>query len=151
MDQVVGDTLDTGGVRVGTAGGSYPDWEGVVYPRGAARTGEALRLLARLLDVLEINVSFYRPPSVRMARSWLASVAPFPTFVFTAKLWQGFTHQRDEAHPAEELAYREGIEPLLEAGRARGAVGPVPPRLLTTPPAPAPPPPALGSVRPRAP
>jgi uncharacterized protein YecE (DUF72 family) len=109
--------VDTGGLLVGTAGWSYPDWEGIVYPRGACRSGEALRVLSRLFDVLEINVSFYRPPTPAMARGWLAAVSPHPAFRFTAKLWQGFTHQRDDTHDAEEAAWREGLEPLREAGR----------------------------------
>jgi len=109
--------LDTGGLLVGTAGWSFPDWEGVVYPRGAARSGEALKILSRIFDVLEINVSFYRPPTPVMARAWLAAVAPIPSFRFTAKLWQGFTHQREEPHDAEEQAWKEGIAPLAEAGR----------------------------------
>jgi uncharacterized protein YecE (DUF72 family) len=109
--------LDTGGLLVGTAGWSFPDWEGVVYPRGAARSGEALRTLSRIFDVLEINVSFYRPLTVAMARSWLAAVASLPGFRFTAKLWQGFTHQRDQTHDVEEREWKEGIAPLHEAGR----------------------------------
>lgn len=109
--------MDTGGLLVGTAGWSFPDWEGVVYPRGAGRSGEALRALSRLFDALEINVSFYRPLSPAMAQGWLATVSSLPAFRFTAKLWQGFTHQRDQAHEAEEAAWREGIAPLQEAGR----------------------------------
>jgi len=104
-------------VRVGTAGWSYPDWEGIVYPKGTAATREALVLVARLFDTLELNVTFYRPPSARMAESWVKRVAFRPSFRFTAKLWQGFTHRRDESHAVEEKAFKEGIAPLMEASR----------------------------------
>lgn len=104
-------------LRVGTAGWSYPDWEGIVYPKGVATTAEALVLVASLFDTVEINMTFYRVPSVRMAESWARRVAARPHFRFTAKLWQGFTHARDEPHAAEERAFKEGIEPLREAGR----------------------------------
>ena len=103
--------------RVGTAGWSYPDWEGIVYPKGAASSGEALAVLAGLFDVLEINVTFYRPPSSRMAESWVRRVADRPEFRFTAKLWRGFTHQRDREHRDEEKSLKDGLAPLEDAGR----------------------------------
>lgn len=103
--------------RVGTAGWCYPDWEGIVYPRGASRSKRALTLLAQLFDVLEINVTFYRSPSARMAEGWAERVARRPSFLFTAKLWQGFTHQRDDLHAEEEKRFRDGIAPLSNSGR----------------------------------
>jgi uncharacterized protein YecE (DUF72 family) len=118
--------VDTGGVLVGTAGWSFPDWEGIVYPKGAARSQEGLRFLSRLFDALEINVSFYRPILPSMARSWLSCVSSSPAFRFTAKLWQGFTHRRDGRHEAEETAWREGVEPLLEAGRLEAVLAQFP-------------------------
>ncbi|MFQ5700603.1 MAG: DUF72 domain-containing protein, partial [Acidobacteriota bacterium] len=104
-------------LRVGTAGWCYPDWEGIVYPKGASARKDALRILAHLFGTLEINVSFYRPPSPRMAAGWVKQVASRPSFLFTAKLWRGFTHQRDGVHAREEGAFRDGTAPLRESGR----------------------------------
>jgi len=104
-------------IRVGTAGWSYPDWEGIVYERGSTGSGRALETLVRLFDVLEINVTFYRPPTARMTAAWARTVSGKTAFLFTAKLWQGFTHQRTAVHAVEERAFREGIAPLREAGR----------------------------------
>jgi uncharacterized protein YecE (DUF72 family) len=104
-------------IRVGTAGWSYPDWEGIVYPRGSQGSGRALEALVRMFDVLEINVTFYRPPTARMTAAWVKKVAEKPLFRFTAKLWQGFTHHRGQAHTREEREFREGIAPLQEAER----------------------------------
>jgi uncharacterized protein YecE (DUF72 family) len=104
-------------LRVGTAGWSYPDWDGIVYPKGSAASGRALQHMSRLFDVLEINVTFYRPPSARMTQRWVERVSDRPTFRFTAKLWQGFTHSRDQEHLEEERAFNEGMMPLTESGR----------------------------------
>ncbi len=104
-------------IRVGTAGWSYPDWDGVVYPRGTASSRAALERLARLFDTLEINVTFYRPPESRLAEGWARRVDDRADFLFTAKLWQGFTHQREDRHEAEEVAFKEGLRPLVEARR----------------------------------
>ncbi len=104
-------------LRIGTAGWSYPDWEGVVYPKGAAGSRQALSIVSGMFDTIEINVTFYRPPTLRMTRSWVARVSDKPRFRFTAKLWQGFTHRRDVSHAREERAFKDGIAPLVEAGR----------------------------------
>ena len=104
-------------IRAGVAGWSYPDWEGLVYPTPHPRGFDPLAFLSRFVDVVEINSTFYRPPAAKAAEKWLARVADRPRFTFTAKLWRGFTHARDERHEAEERAFREGLRPLVEAGR----------------------------------
>jgi len=100
---------------IGPAGWDYPDWQGVVYPPSVKGAGR-LAFLATLFNAVEINVTFYRPIAPRDAARWLEAVAGVPDFRFTAKLWQVFTHERRLADP--ELArFREGLEPLLAAGR----------------------------------
>jgi len=83
-----------GSVRFGTAGWSYPDWVGVFYPAGSARSFRALVFYARFFDAVEINSSFYAIPTERSARGWVAQVEENPDFLFSAKLWRGFTHER---------------------------------------------------------
>lgn len=39
------------------------------------------------------------------------------SFKFTAKLYQRFTHERGDATAEDEKIFREGIEPLVEAGK----------------------------------
>ena len=100
---------------MGPAGWDYPDWQGVVYPPGVKGAGR-LAFLAALFQVVEINVTFYRPLAPGDAERWLAAVAEQPEFRFTAKLWQVFTHERHLSAP--ELAqFQAGLEPLLAAGR----------------------------------
>ncbi|MFI5355337.1 MAG: DUF72 domain-containing protein, partial [Desulfobaccales bacterium] len=100
---------------IGPAGWDYPDWQGVVYPPGVKGAGR-LAFLAALFQVVEINVTFYRPLGPRDAERWLAAVAEQPEFRFTAKLWQVFTHERHLSAP--DLAqFQAGLEPLFDAGR----------------------------------
>jgi uncharacterized protein YecE (DUF72 family) len=105
-------------IRIGPAGWSYDDWRGIVYPVGAGRRFDPLEYLARFFDVVEINTSFYRPPPAAWTRAWARRVADHPRFRFTAKLWRGFTHEREQAPVAEDVdAFREGIDPLAEEDR----------------------------------
>jgi uncharacterized protein YecE (DUF72 family) len=108
-------------IRIGPAGWSYADWRGRVYPEGAGSKFDTLALVAKYFDTAEINSSFYRPPSPVTARSWLKRIEHNPNFVFTAKLHQAFTHERGKATKEDEKAFREGIDPLAEAGKL-GAV-----------------------------
>jgi uncharacterized protein YecE (DUF72 family) len=91
-----------------------------VYPadRKGKRSFDPLAYLARYFDTIEINSTFYRPPSERSAASWARRVAANPRFRFTAKLYQRFTHQRETAWRADEVdEVRRGFTPLLEAER----------------------------------
>lgn len=76
--------------------------------------------LSQWFDVLEINTSFYGPPKDTTTRAWVEDVAASPAFRFTAKLWRGFTHERN-ATAEDERLFNVGMMPLLEAGRL-GAV-----------------------------
>jgi len=51
----------------------------------------------------------------------LKRVAHNPSFIFTAKLHKVFTHKRDKLTSKDEGAFREGLNPLMEAGKL-GAV-----------------------------
>ncbi len=80
-----------GTIRIGTAGWSYKDWEGIVYPPGFR--GHPAEFLAQYFDVIEINTSFYGPVKPEHARMWSRKVASVnPGFQFTAKLFKAFTH-----------------------------------------------------------
>src|SRR5688572_27099661 len=89
-------------IRVGPAGWSYADWRGRVYPEGAGTKFDTLSLVAKYFDTAEINSSFYHPPSGETARSWLRRIEHNPNFVFTAKLFRAFTHERGKATRSEE-------------------------------------------------
>jgi uncharacterized protein YecE (DUF72 family) len=108
-------------IRIGPAGWSYADWRGRVYPESAGSKFDTLALVAKYFDTAEINSSFYHPPTPETARSWLRRIEPNPDFVFTAKLYRAFTHERGKATVEDEKLYRDGIDPLMQAGKL-GAV-----------------------------
>lgn len=108
-------------IRIGPAGWSYKDWETIVYPQKPGPRFDPLEYLARFFDTIEINSSFYRPPSATTSRAWARRVADHPAFNFTAKLHRVFTHERGKATSSDEKAFREGMEPLVKSGKL-GAV-----------------------------
>lgn len=80
-------------ILVGTAGFSYKDWEGIVYPPGLKKKQHPLLFLARYFDCCEINTSFYGHIQPKTARQWCDLVGEVnPNFEFTAKLFRSFTH-----------------------------------------------------------
>jgi uncharacterized protein YecE (DUF72 family) len=106
-----------GNLLIGTAGWSYPDWEGAVYPTRCS-SADKLRVVADCLDCVEVNSSFYRPPTARMTANWAQATAGRPGFRFLAKAWQRFTHERATPWlPAEFALFADGFAPLREAGR----------------------------------
>ncbi|MFZ5453982.1 MAG: DUF72 domain-containing protein [Thermodesulfobacteriota bacterium] len=102
-------------LRIGPAGWDYKDWQGVVYPPGLKGT-DRLTFLAAWFEVVEINVTFYRPLGPQLAPRWLEAVAQAPNFRFTAKLWGRFTHER-QLLAAEVEQFRAGLLPFLAPGR----------------------------------
>src|SRR5215467_12235545 len=117
-------------IRVGTAGWSYKDWEGIFYPPGMSRRKQhPLELIARCFDVVEINTSFYGHIKPEIAKLWAKIVSDVnPSFLFTAKLHRSFTHSPLAAmeptsavsiHPndEDERLAREGLGSLASTGR----------------------------------
>jgi uncharacterized protein YecE (DUF72 family) len=107
-------------ILVGPAGWSYSDWKGIVYPTRREKGFHEAEFLARYFDTIEINTSFYQPARPELCRQWLAQVSANPRFLFSAKLWQRFTHETGTS-PADVAAVREGFDVLAEGNRL-GAV-----------------------------
>jgi uncharacterized protein YecE (DUF72 family) len=102
---------------IGTAGWSYKDWEGIVYPTKKGAHFHALVFLAKYINIVEINSTFYRPPALRMSLSWIKRVEGYPDFLFTVKLHQIFTHQRKGFSQRDVDEFKTGIEPLRAHNR----------------------------------
>jgi uncharacterized protein YecE (DUF72 family) len=101
-------------VRIGCSGWSYAHWRKPVY--GGAPSGRWLGLYAEHFPTVEVNASFYRLPTLRMARGW-AERSP-EGFVFAVKMSRYVTHirrLRDVPVNVGKLIRR--IEPLAEAGK----------------------------------
>jgi len=119
-----------GRVRIGTAGWSYKDWEGIFYPSGMQRNKiHPLEYLARFFDTTEINTSFYGPLKPELVKLWCRKVAEVNReFLFTAKLYRAFTHSPlSDLEPTsaasirptdeDEIKTREGLDALANEGR----------------------------------
>jgi uncharacterized protein YecE (DUF72 family) len=98
--------------HIGTAGWSYADWEGIVYPQKKGAGFHPLIYLAAYINIIEINSTFYRPPAISMSVSWIKKVAGFPDFLFTVKVHQLFTHERKNWSQKDVDVFKLGIEPL---------------------------------------
>ena len=118
---------------IGTAGFSYKDWESIVYPVDLKKQKiHPLEYLAQFFDCCEINTSFYGHIRPNVGRDWCRKAnAVNPHFLFTAKLFQGFTHIARGTKPAspfnltvteeEEQLAREGLDSIAAEGKL-GAV-----------------------------
>jgi uncharacterized protein YecE (DUF72 family) len=117
-------------IRIGTAGWSYKDWDGIFYPPGMQRRKQhPLEYLARFFDTTEINTSFYGPLKPEWAKLWCRKVAAVnKDFLFTAKLYRAFTHSpvavmeptsAATIRPTDEdeSRTREGLDALASEGR----------------------------------
>ncbi|MGA8618750.1 MAG: DUF72 domain-containing protein [Candidatus Sulfotelmatobacter sp.] len=117
-------------VRIGTAGWSYKDWDGIFYPPGMQRRKQhPLEYLARFFDTTEINTSFYGPLKPELAKLWCRKVESVnKNFLFTAKLYRAFTHSpmslmeptsAASIRPTDEdeIRTREGLDAIANEGR----------------------------------
>ncbi len=116
-------------IRIGTAGWSYKDWNGVFYPPEVqGKKIHPLEYLAHFFDVVEINTSFYGHIRPELAKLWVKKVALNPDFMFTAKLHQSFTHSplavmeptsAASIRPTDEdeAKAREGLDALAGEGK----------------------------------
>jgi uncharacterized protein YecE (DUF72 family) len=102
-------------IYIGPAGWSYEDWKGIVYP-SHTKTDE-LELLSRMFNTVEINSSFYRPPTPAVTQTWMQRVRGNPQFIFTAKLYRRFTHERDRLIPSDEAIFKEGLDPFMKENK----------------------------------
>ena len=117
-------------IRIGTAGWSYKDWDGILYPPEVIRKKiHPVEFLARFFDVIEINTSFYGHIRPEIGRLWAKKAAAVnPSFVFTAKLHRSFTHSplavteptsaaSIRPNDEDERLAREGLESLAAEGK----------------------------------
>jgi len=117
-------------IRIGTAGWSYKDWDGLFYPPEVQRRKvHPLEYLAHFFDVVEINTSFYGPIRPELGKLWARRAATVnPDFRFTAKLHKSFTHSplglleptsAASIRPTDEdeTAAREGLDSIAEEGK----------------------------------
>lgn len=100
-------------IGIGTSGYSYDEWIGPFYPHGLAK-GRMLDHYAGIFNALELNVTYYRVPSVRSAREMVKAAAGRLRFAIKAP--GPLTHERrlgaDVVAPFLQFA-----EPFADAGK----------------------------------
>jgi hypothetical protein len=119
-------------VLIGTAGYSYPGpspkgWYGAFYPDTKPKEFDELKSYSQIFNTVEINSTFYRPPSQATTKNW--STKTPDDFQFAIKLWQKFTHpmkissrkksdeQWEGATDKDFDEFRTGILPLADSGK----------------------------------
>lgn len=102
-------------LRIGTSGYDYPEWEGVLYPKGLGRK-EYLGAYSEVFDAVELNFSYYGMPKAEQIRGMLGRTRR--PIDFSIKANQALTHKVDPATWKDDaLEFARGAAPLLEAGR----------------------------------
>ena len=116
-------------IYVGTAGWSYKDWEGIVYPAQIRKSQHPVEYMAQYFDMLEINTSFYGHIKPEWGKLWCRKASGVnPGFMFTAKLNRTFTHSpiavvestsANTIHvgPNDERLAKAGLDSIAEEDR----------------------------------
>ncbi len=107
-------------IRVGPAGWSYADWEGIVYPRPRPKGFHPLAHLLPFVDCVEVNGTFYGLPRAEYVARWAEIVGEKEGFQLLAKLHQEFTHApplSESSFAARASAFLAGLDPLVRSGR----------------------------------
>jgi uncharacterized protein YecE (DUF72 family) len=103
---------------VGVSGFSYASWKGNFYPKDL-KSEDFLSFYAGKLNSVEINSSFYAPPSAAMVKSWAGRTSE--DFRFAIKSPRLITHTLKIGKGAPEAADRLGRTLELLGGK----LGPV--------------------------
>jgi len=103
---------------VGVSGFSYASWKGSFYPKDL-KSEDFLSFYAGKLNSVEINSSFYAPPSAAMVKSWAGRIGE--DFRFAIKSPRSITHTLKLGKGASEAANRLGKTLDLLGGK----LGPV--------------------------
>ncbi|PPK64662.1 DUF72 domain-containing protein [Actinokineospora auranticolor] len=98
-------------IRIGTSGWAYEPWRGNYYPRGLPAR-EELGYLARRVDTIEVNSTFYGPRKASDYLRWHDTVPD--DFVFAVKAPRLITHSsrlRDARARVDEF-FDSGLDDL---------------------------------------
>ncbi len=103
---------------VSVSGFSYPGWKGTFYPKDL-QSEEFLNYYSEKLNSVEINSSFYAPPSMTMIKSWASKTKD--DFQFSIKSPRQITHTFKLGKGAADSAKRLDVT-LALLSRKRGPI-----------------------------
>jgi len=104
-------------ILVGTSGYNYPEWKGSFYPSDLP-AAKMLPFYAQHFNTVEINYTFYRMPTPKLAANWASQVPDH--FRFTLKAPKRITHDRRLRDV--EMPVRAFCEAASELGPKLGAL-----------------------------
>src|SRR5690349_495323 len=83
-------------VQIGMGGWDLHPFNRYFYPRKQRNDFRKLEFYSRFFDCVEVNSTFYNTRLSRASsRRWLSDVSMNKNFIFTVKLYRGFTHTFD--------------------------------------------------------
>lgn len=97
-------------IRIGACAWTFDDWRGTFYPSELPHS-HWLQFYARYFPAVEIDSTFYSPPSENAGRRWVEMTPA--SFRFACKIPRDITHVRRLRDCTVELdAFLRAIEPL---------------------------------------
>ncbi len=116
----MGDVNNT--VHIGMGGWDLPPFSQYFYPPKSGKGFRKLRFYSQFFDFVEVNAPFYSTVlGPAHSRQWLEDVSENKAFLFSVKLFKGFTHTFD-ATRADVVAVHRLLEPLAKLDKLRGLV-----------------------------
>ena len=107
-------------IYVGMGGWDLEPFNNVFYPPRPKKGFWKLEYYSQFFDSVEINATFYNMSlTPDHARRWLNDVSGNKDFIFTVKLFQGFTHTYTAGY-GDVRAVHCLLEPLASAGKLGG-------------------------------
>jgi len=106
--------FDAHSLYIGTSGYSYGEWiDSGFYPQGT-NSSNMLDIYTKFFHTTELNYTWYQMPKAAAVERMCAKVPK--NFKFAAKLTRTMTHEIKKGHWQKEvMAYRHGIEPLIQS------------------------------------
>ena len=114
-------------VWVGTSGYSYSDWLGGLYPAGT-RPGRMLRHYCGHFPLVELNFTFYHPPTAEVLAR-MAEQTP-EGFQFLVKLPRTLSHEEE---PKDLPGFRQAVSELSRRNQLLGLLCQLPQATHDTP------------------
>ena len=109
-----------GAVYIGMGGWDLEPFSKVFYPPRPRKGFRKLEYYSQFFDSVEVNATFYNTSLTSdHARRWLDDVSANKDFVFTVKLFQGFTHTYEATYNDVRAVHRM-LEPLASAEKLGG-------------------------------
>ena len=120
-------------IFAGMGGWEFGAFDKLFYPPEIRKGSRRLEHYSQFLDNVEINATFYNAAfGPEHARRWLEDVAANKNFMFTVKLFRGFTHTFDATND-DVRSVRRLLEPLAASGKLGGLVMQFPHSFVNTP------------------